>query len=45
MLLERGEKLGEIEDKTAKMLNNAQNFSSVTKQLEEKMKNKKWYQI
>jgi syntaxin-binding protein 5 len=45
MLLDRGEKLGEIEDKSAQMRDKAQNFSGVAKQLEEKMKNKKWYQL
>ncbi|CAG7649471.1 unnamed protein product [Allacma fusca] len=45
LLVERGEKLGHLEDKTAKMAADAENFSSAAHQLMLKYKDKKWYQL
>lgn len=45
MLVERGQKLGQVEDKTEKMMNEAENFSSAAHQLMLKYKDKKWYQL
>jgi len=43
--LERGEKLGQLEDRTANMASEAENFSSAAHQLMLKYKDKKWYQL
>ena len=43
--IERGEKLGKLEDRTAAMMNEAENFSSSARQLMLKYKDKKWYQL
>jgi len=42
---ERGEKLGEIEDKTLQMLNQSESYSQAAHQLAQKFKDKKWYQF
>lgn len=44
-MLERGEKLGQLEDKAEKMRNEAENFSSSAHELMLKYKEKKWYQL
>jgi syntaxin-binding protein 5 len=44
-LMERGEKLSQVEDATAQMMMSAQNMSRNTEQLADKYKNKKWYQL
>lgn len=44
-LVERGQKLGQVEEKTEKMMNEAENFSSAAHQLMLKYKDKKWYQL
>ncbi|XP_063718023.1 syntaxin-binding protein 5-like isoform X2 [Symsagittifera roscoffensis] len=44
-LVERGEKLNQVEDATAQMRDNAQQFSRNAEGLADKYKNKKWYQI
>lgn len=44
-LVERGQKLGEVEERTEKMMNEAENFSSAAHQLMLKYKDKKWYQL
>ncbi|XP_077870130.1 syntaxin-binding protein 5-like [Saccoglossus kowalevskii] len=44
-LNERGEKLGELEDRTAQMMANADNFSQAAHQIMQKYKDKKWYQF
>lgn len=43
--LERGQRLGELDDKTAKMMNEAETFSTAARQLMLKYKDKKWYQL
>ncbi|CAH1103906.1 unnamed protein product [Psylliodes chrysocephalus] len=45
LMLERGEKLGQLEDKAEKMRNEAENFSSSAHELMLKYKEKKWYQL
>ncbi|XP_018412871.1 PREDICTED: syntaxin-binding protein 5 isoform X2 [Nanorana parkeri] len=42
---ERGQKLGELEDKTAAMLNSADSFSKQAHEMMMKCKEKKWYQF
>ena len=44
-LHERGEKLSELEERTAQMMANAENFSQAANQLMAKYKDKKWYQF
>ena len=43
--LERGEKLGELEEKTDRMRMNAESFGQMASQVKNKYKNKKWYQF
>lgn len=43
-LTERGEKLGDIEERTARMMANAETYSQGAHQIMLKYKNKKWYQ-
>uniref|UniRef100_A0A8D8ZTB1 Syntaxin-binding protein 5-like n=1 Tax=Cacopsylla melanoneura TaxID=428564 RepID=A0A8D8ZTB1_9HEMI len=45
LMLERGEKLGQLEERTERMRNEAENFSSTAHQLmlKQKEKDKKWY--
>lgn len=45
MMVERGQKLNQVEEKTEKMMNEAENFSSAAHQLMLKYKDKKWYQL
>jgi len=45
MMVERGQKLGQLEDKTEKMMNESENFSTAAHQLMLKYKDKKWYQL
>ncbi|CAL8108825.1 unnamed protein product [Orchesella dallaii] len=45
MMVERGQKLGQLEDKTEKMMNEAETFSTAAHQLMLKYKDKKWYQL
>jgi hypothetical protein len=42
LALERGEKLGMMEDKAARMEADAENFASMAKALKEKHKNSWW---
>lgn len=42
---ERGEKLGEIEDRTLQMMNQSESYSQAAHQLAQKFKDKKWYQF
>ncbi|RXG51082.1 Syntaxin-binding protein 5 [Armadillidium vulgare] len=44
-LVERGEKLGQLEDRSAKMMTEAEGFSSTAHNLMLKYKDKKWYQL
>lgn len=42
---ERGEKLGEIEDRTLQMMNQSESYAQSAHQLAQKFKDKKWYQF
>lgn len=42
---ERGEKLGEVEDRTLQMMNQAESYASSAHNLAQKFKDKKWYQF
>ena len=42
---ERGERLGELEDRTLNMLNQSESYSQAAHQLAQKFKDKKWYQF
>lgn len=44
-MVERGEKLGQLEDKAEKMRSEAENFSTSAHDLMLKYKDKKWYQL
>ncbi|XP_063954727.1 syntaxin-binding protein 5-like isoform X3 [Lytechinus pictus] len=44
-LYERGQKLSELEEKTAQMMANAENFQQAANQIMQKYKDKKWYQF
>jgi len=44
-LNERGDKLGQLEDRTQRMANEAENFSTAAHQLMAKYRDKKWYQL
>lgn len=43
--MERGERLGELEERTAAMRDRAEEFTRTSHQLMLKLKNKKWYQF
>lgn len=45
MVLERGEKLSHLEERTARMMSEAENFSQGAHGLMLKYKDKKWYQL
>ncbi|XP_018328201.1 syntaxin-binding protein 5-like [Agrilus planipennis] len=45
MVLERGEKLSQLEDRAERMRYEAENFSSTAHELMMKYKDKKWYQL
>ncbi|XP_015185603.1 PREDICTED: syntaxin-binding protein 5 isoform X10 [Polistes dominula] len=45
MVLERGEKLSHLEERTARMMSEAENFSTSAHGLMLKYKDKKWYQL
>ncbi|XP_076224182.1 syntaxin-binding protein tomosyn isoform X7 [Nomia melanderi] len=45
MVLERGEKLSQLEERTARMMNEAESFSHSAHGLMLKYKDKKWYQL
>ncbi|XP_015585074.1 syntaxin-binding protein 5 isoform X7 [Cephus cinctus] len=45
MVMERGEKLSQLEDRTARMMSEADNFSQSAHGLMVKYKDKKWYQL
>lgn len=45
MVVERGERLSQLEDRTARMMTEAENFSSSAHNLMTKYKDKKWYQL
>jgi len=43
--LERGERLGELEERTAQMRMEAEEYSKSAHQLKNKYRDKKWYQF
>lgn len=45
LVLERGEKLSQLEDRTERMANTAQEFGNTSHSLMLKYKDKKWYQL
>ncbi|OXU18960.1 hypothetical protein TSAR_002998 [Trichomalopsis sarcophagae] len=45
MVVERGDKLSQLEDRTARMMNESENFASSAHTLMLKYKDKKWYQL
>ncbi|KAL1131219.1 hypothetical protein AAG570_010837 [Ranatra chinensis] len=45
MVIERGEKLSQLEDRTARMMSEAETFSQSAHSLVHKYKDKKWYQL
>lgn len=45
MVLERGDKLSQLEDRTARMMSEAEGFSQSAHGLMVKYKDKKWYQL
>ncbi|XP_034940277.1 syntaxin-binding protein 5 isoform X8 [Chelonus insularis] len=45
MVMERGEKLSQLEERTARMMNESENFASSAHGLMLKYKDKKWYQL
>ena len=45
MLAERGEKLENLDEKSAVMANDADDFASLAKQLHDSYANRKWWQL
>lgn len=45
LISERGEKLGEIEDRSAQLMNTAEQFASAAHNVMLKYKDKKWYHL
>ncbi|XP_044594791.1 syntaxin-binding protein 5 isoform X7 [Cotesia glomerata] len=45
MVMERGDKLSQLEERTARMMNESENFASSAHGLMLKYKDKKWYQL
>ncbi|XP_014209056.1 syntaxin-binding protein 5-like isoform X2 [Copidosoma floridanum] len=45
MVMERGDKLSQLEERTGRMMNESENFASSAHQLMQKYKDKKWYQL
>lgn len=45
MMVERGDKLNQLEERSERMMNEAQNYSSTAHSLMLKYKDKKWYQL
>lgn len=45
MIIERGDKLSQLEERTARMMSEAETFSSSAHGLMLKYKDKKWYQL
>ncbi|PVD28623.1 hypothetical protein C0Q70_11216 [Pomacea canaliculata] len=45
LVTERGEKLGDLDDRSAQMMNQAENFAQVAHQIMLRYKDKKWYQF
>ena len=45
LVSERGERLNELDDSSARMMNQAENFAQAAHQIMLKYKDKKWYQF
>ena len=45
LLAERGEKLSRLDERTAQMEADAQDFATMARRLAEQEKNKKWWQL
>ena len=45
MLAERGERLQQLDEKTAAMANDAEDFASMAKRLADMQANRKWWQF
>lgn len=45
MLAERGERLRALDERSAAMANDADDFASLAKQLHDSMANRKWWQL
>lgn len=45
MLAERGERLKGLDERTAAMQGDAEDFASLAKQLADQQANRKWYQL
>lgn len=45
LMIERGEKLGQLEDRAEKMRSEAENFQTTAHDLMLKYRDKKWYQL
>lgn len=45
LAIERGEKLGDLDDKTAQMMAQAESFAHASHAMMQKYKDKKWYQF
>ncbi|XP_066952290.1 syntaxin-binding protein 5 isoform X6 [Macrobrachium rosenbergii] len=45
LMVERGQKLSELEERTGRMMNESESFSTAAHQLMLKYKDKKWYQL
>lgn len=45
LVTERGEKLGELDDRSAQMMSQAENFAQAAHQVMLRYKDKKWYQF
>ncbi|XP_053598538.1 syntaxin-binding protein 5 isoform X7 [Microplitis demolitor] len=45
MVMERGDKLSQLEERTARMMNESENFATSAHGLMHKYKDKKWYQL
>lgn len=45
LMMERGDKLGELEDRAEKMRSEAENFASTAHELMVRNRDKKWYQL
>lgn len=45
LMVERGDKLSQLEDRTQRMMTDAEKFASSAHELMQKSKDKKWYQI
>lgn len=45
LMVQRGDKLNQLEEKTERMMNEAENFQSSAHSLMLKYKDKKWYQL